>query len=66
MSKADNHTNWIIVIIILQGVEDLSFIILQGVQKYSTHLFMTLYLLKVINWETETAFILTPICVALK
>ena len=28
--------------------------------------FMTLYLQMVRDWETETAFILTPICVALK
>ena len=39
---------------------------LQGVPKYSTHLFMTLYILMVMDSETETAFILTPICVALK
>ena len=39
---------------------------IQGVPKYPTHLFMTLYLLMVMDWETETAFILIPICVALK
>ena len=39
---------------------------IQGLPKYSTHLFMTLYLLIVMDLETETAFILTPICVALK
>ena len=39
---------------------------IQGVPKYSTHLFMTLHFLVVMDWETETAFILTPICVALK
>ena len=37
---------------------------LQGVPKYCTHLFMTLYLL--MDWDTETEFIIIPICVALK